>query len=196
MKDKSLNMKKSPELKEFQSKEPSPTITQFKHKSNIFQNKSNKLTLSMSQLKEFGKEFNIFQLKLKSFTIQKEIIMSRAQVDIFKLDMLKELLDIKPLINKVQLTSHLKVVLEQKLYIKMVMPQLEEQLLDKEALFLEVKLNMFQVVNLNMLLDKLNTFPGQHIQLELLIQQVKLTLLEEVELEDKMFTELLKLEVM
>ena len=196
MKDKLLNTKKSPELKEFQSKEQSPTIMQFKLKSNIFLKKSNKLSLSTSQLKEFGKEFNIFQLKLKLFTIQKEIITSRAQVDIFKLDMLKELLDIIPLINKVQLTFHLKVVLEQKLYIKLVIPQLEEQLLDKVALFLEVKLNMSQVANLNMLQDKLNTFPDQHIQLELLILQVKLTLLEEVELEDKTFTELLKLEVM
>lgn len=196
MKDKLLNTKKSPELKESQSKELSQTIMQFKLKSNISQKKLNKLSLNTNQLKEFGKEFNIFQLKLKLFTIPKEITTSRAQVNIFKLDMLKELLDTKPLINKVQLTFHLKVELEPKLFIKLVMFQLEDQLLDKEVLFLEVKLNMFQEDNPNMSLDKLNMFPDQHIQLELLILQVKLTLLVEVELEDKTFTELLKLEVM
>ena len=169
---------------------------QFKLKSNIFQKKSNKQSLNTNQLKEFGKEFNIFQLKLKLFTILKEITTSRAQVNIFRLDMLKELLDIKLAINKVQLTFHLKVELEPKLYIKLVMFQLEDQSLDKEVLFLEVKLNMSLEVNLNMLLDKLNMFLDQHIPLEPLILQAKPTLLEEVELEDKTFIELPKLEVM
>lgn len=188
-KDKSLNTKKSPEPKEFQLKELSLTIMQFKLKSNISQKKSNKPSLNTNQSKEFGKEFNIFQLKLKLSTILKETITSRAQVNTFKLDMLKELLDTKLLINKVQLMFHLKVELELKLYIKLVMSQLEDQLLDKEVLFLEVKLNMFLEVNPNMLLDKPNMFLDQHIQLEPLILQDKLTLLEEVELEDKTSTE-------
>lgn len=40
MKEKSLNMKKLPELKEFQSKELSPIIMPLKLKLNTFQKKS------------------------------------------------------------------------------------------------------------------------------------------------------------
>lgn len=58
----------------------------------------------------------------------------------------------------------------------------------------EDNLNMFQVDN-NMFLDKLNMFPDQHIKLEPLILLVKPTLQEEVVSEEKMFTELPKLEV-
>ena len=40
----------------------------------------------MNQLKKFGKEFNIFQLKLKLFTILKEITMLLHKVDTLKLN--------------------------------------------------------------------------------------------------------------
>ena len=209
-KEKLLNMKKSPEPKEFQLKELSLTIMQLKLKLNIFQNKSNKLSLNMNQLKEFGKEFNIYQLKPKSFTIQKEITTFQAKENTSKLDTLKvdqsNKEDIQPT-NKVPPTFHLKVELELKLFIKLDMSQLEDQLLDREDSFQEVKLNMFQEVNMlmevkahtplevNILLDKLNMFQDLLILLELLTPLVKHTLLVEVELEEKMSIELPKLEV-
>lgn len=72
MKEKLLNMKKSPELKEFLLREPSLIIMPLKLKLNTFQRKSKKQLLNMNLLRESGKEFNIFQSKLKSFTTQKE----------------------------------------------------------------------------------------------------------------------------
>jgi hypothetical protein len=71
-KDKSLNMKKLFTTKEFQLKELLLIIMQLKLKSNTFLNKLKKLSLNTNQLKELGKEFNIYQLKLKLFTILKE----------------------------------------------------------------------------------------------------------------------------
>jgi hypothetical protein len=71
-KDKSLNMKKLFITKEFQLKELLLIIMQLKLKSNIFLNKLKKLSLNTNQFKELGKEFNIYQLKLKLFTILKE----------------------------------------------------------------------------------------------------------------------------
>lgn len=188
-KEKLLNTKKLLEPKESQSKELSPTIMPLKLKSNTFLNKSNKPSLNMNQLKESGKEFNIFQLKLKLFTIQKEITTSRVQVNTSKPDTLNQQEDIL-LINKVPPTFHLKVESELKPFTKLGMYQFLDQLLDKEDLLVEVKLNMLLEVKHNMLLDQL-------ILLELpTLPPVKPTLLEEVELEEKMFTELPKPEVM
>ena len=71
-KEKLLNMKKLFITKEFQLKELLLIIMQLKLKSNIFLNKLKKLSLNTNQFKELGKEFNIYQLKLKLFTILKE----------------------------------------------------------------------------------------------------------------------------
>jgi hypothetical protein len=66
------NMIELKELKEYLSKDKSLIIMQLKLKSNIFLNKLKKLSLNTNQFKELGKEFNIYQLKLKLFTILKE----------------------------------------------------------------------------------------------------------------------------
>lgn len=47
----------------------------------------------MNQLKEFGKEFNIYQLKPKLFIILKEITMFLAKVNILKLAMSREVIN-------------------------------------------------------------------------------------------------------
>ena len=91
-KEKSLNTKKFIELKEFHSKEPSLIIMQLKLKSNIFQKKLNRLLLNMNQSKKLGKEFNIYQSKLKLFTTQKEITTSLKKANILKPVMLKDTL--------------------------------------------------------------------------------------------------------
>ncbi len=93
-KEKSLNMNKLLEPKEFHSKESSPIIMPLKLKSNIFQKKLNKLLFNTNQLKEFGKKFNIYQLKLKLFTIQKEITTLLVKVNTSELVLSKnQLLD-------------------------------------------------------------------------------------------------------
>ena len=68
-KEKSLNTKKLPSMIESQLKELSLTIMLSKLKSNIFLKKLKKLLLNMNQLKGLGKEFNIYLLKLRLFTI-------------------------------------------------------------------------------------------------------------------------------
>lgn len=83
-KEKSLNTTKSLEMKEFQLKKSLPIIMLSKLKLNTFLKKLKKLLLNMNQLKKFGKEFNIFQLKLKLFTILKEITMLLHKVDTLK----------------------------------------------------------------------------------------------------------------
>ena len=91
MKEKLLNTMKLFIMKEFQLKELSQIIMLLKLKLNIFQRKFKKLLLNMNQLKRPGKEFNIFQLKLKLFTIQKEKNMLLDKEDnTFKLDMLRD----------------------------------------------------------------------------------------------------------
>ncbi len=72
LKDKLLNMKKLFITREFQLKEQLLIIMQSKLKLNIFQKKYKKLLLNTSQYKKLGKEFNIYQFKLKLFTILKD----------------------------------------------------------------------------------------------------------------------------
>lgn len=72
MRKKLLNMKKLFILKESQLKELSLIIMLLKPKSNTFQRKLKRPLLNMSQLKEPGKEFNIYQLKLKLSTTLRE----------------------------------------------------------------------------------------------------------------------------
>lgn len=72
MRERLFNMKKLQELKEFQSKELSLTIMQFKLKLNIFLNKLKRLLSNMNQLRGHGKEFNIYPLKPKLFTTQRD----------------------------------------------------------------------------------------------------------------------------
>ena len=69
---KLLSMKRLFTLKEFPSKKPSPIIMLSKPKSSTFQKKSKKPSLSMNQSKELGREFNIYPLKLKLSTTQRE----------------------------------------------------------------------------------------------------------------------------
>lgn len=90
MKDKLLNMMRLFIMKEFQLKELSQITMLLKLKLNIFQSKFKKLLLNINQFKKHGKEFNIFQLKLKLFTTQKEKSMSKDKDNIFRLVMLKE----------------------------------------------------------------------------------------------------------
>lgn len=84
MKEKLPNINKYIILKEFQLREQSQIIMLSKLKSNTFQRKSNKLLSNMNQLREPGKEFNTYQLRLKLFTIQREKNTSQAQADTFK----------------------------------------------------------------------------------------------------------------
>lgn len=84
MKEKLPNINKYIILKESQLREQSLIIMLLKLKSNTFQRKSNKLLSNMNQLREPGKEFNIYQLRLKLFTIQREKNTSQAQADTFK----------------------------------------------------------------------------------------------------------------
>jgi hypothetical protein len=63
----------------------------------------------MNQLKESGKESNIFQFKLKLFTTQKEITTSHNQEKLSKGDTLN---------TKVPLMSQAKAESELKLYTK------------------------------------------------------------------------------
>lgn len=81
----------------------------------------------MNQLKEFGKEFNIYQSKLKLFIIQKETIMLPVKVNTLKQVMLKEVIPPKLNINKEQPMFHLKVELELKQSTKQVMFQFQDQ---------------------------------------------------------------------
>jgi hypothetical protein len=196
-------MNKSPELKESQSKEPSPTIMPLKLKSNIFQNKLNKQSLNMNQSKELGKESNIFQLKPKLFTTHKEITTFHNKVKLFKVVILHH----QP-IKLVPLTFQLKVELELKQFIKLGMFQLQMQFMpiqdiqlvfkvdtplkSKEDILLEFKEDILLELPLipldnNMLLDPLPM---------LLEDKLLLMLLVTVELEDKMSTKHHKLEVM
>lgn len=194
MKEKLLNMKKSPELKEFQSKEPSPIIMPLKLKLNIFQKKSKRLSLNMNQSKESGKEFNICQLKPKLSTTQKETTTFQAKVNISRPVTLKE---VTPLL--VLPMFHLKVESELKQFTKPVTFQSHHQLFKDQALDKEVSFK----VPLNMLLDQLilKLIPlVQFIQLvkptplDKLTLPDKPTLLEVVELEEKTSTDNHKLE--
>jgi hypothetical protein len=88
-KDKSLNMKKLFIMKEYQFKEQLLIIMQSKHKSNIFLKKLKKLLFNINLLKELGKEYNIYQFKLKLFTTLKEKNMLLVkEVNIFKVELL------------------------------------------------------------------------------------------------------------
>ncbi len=115
-KEKLLSMKKSLELKESPSKEPSPTIMPLKLKSNTFLKKLKKLLSSMNQLKESSKEFNTYQLRHKLFTIQKGITTLQDKANTSRQVMLKE--DIPSLdskealqdINKPPPTFHLEAL--------------------------------------------------------------------------------------
>jgi hypothetical protein len=62
-------MKKSLEIKEFLSKEPSLTTMQLKLKLSTSEEKLKKPSWLRNLLKKFMREFNTFQLKLKLFTI-------------------------------------------------------------------------------------------------------------------------------
>ena len=87
-KDKSLNIKKLFIMKEYQFKEQLLIIMQLKHKSNIFLNKSKKLLFNINLLKELGKEYNIYQFKLKLFTTLKEKNMLLVkEVNIFMVEL-------------------------------------------------------------------------------------------------------------
>ena len=188
MKEKSLNMKKSPELKESQSKEPSLIIMPLKLKSNTFQRKLKRPSLNTNQLKEFGKEFNIYQLKPKLFTTQKETTTLPDKANTLKLVTLKE--DMPLLVPP---TFQLKAESEQKLFTKPVTFQshhqlFKDQLSDKEDLFR---------VTLNTLLDQLMPKPTAPDQSTLPVKLTLLdkpTLLEEVESEEKTFIDNHKLE--
>ena len=189
-------MKKSPELKEFQSKEPSLTIMPLKLKSNIFQKKSKRLSLNTNQSKEFGKEFNIYQLKPKSSTTQKETITSRAKANTSRPVMLKE---VTP--PPVPPTFHPKVESELKLFTKPVTFQSHHQLF-KDQLLDKVDSSK---VPLNMLLDQLMPKLTPLVQFIQLVKPTPLdkltlpdkpTLPEVVELEEKMSTDNHKLEAM
>jgi hypothetical protein len=81
----------------------------------------------MNQLKEFGKEFNIYQSKLKLFIIQKETIMLPAKVNTLKQVMLREVIPHKLNINKEQPMFHPKVELELKQSTKQVIFQFLDQ---------------------------------------------------------------------
>lgn len=120
MKEKLLNMKKSPELKEFQSKEPSLITMPSRPKSNTFQRKSKRPSLNTSQSKESGKEFNIFQLKLKSSTTQKETITLLAKDNTSKPVTFKE-------DTPLELTFHHKVESELKQFTKLDTFQIHHQ---------------------------------------------------------------------
>ncbi len=111
---KLLSMKKSPELKEFQSKEQSLTTTLSRHKFNTFLRRLRRQLSSMNQSKESGKEYNIYQSRHKSFIIQKGITTLLVKVNISVLVMLKvDTLQLEPLM------FHLKAESEQKLYTKL-----------------------------------------------------------------------------
>lgn len=73
--------------------------------------------LNTNQSKEFGKESNIFQSKLKSFITQKEITTSHNQEKLFKEATLNQI--------KAPPMSQAKVESELKLYIKPDTFQLE-----------------------------------------------------------------------
>lgn len=201
-KEKSLNMKKLPELKEFLLKEQSLIIMQLKLKLNTFLNKLNKLLLNMNQLKELGKESNIFQLKLKLFTTQNETTTLLNKEKLFKVD-----IQLLQLIKLELHMSQLKVELELKPSTKLAMSQLHHKLFtDKPNTLLEDKLNMLQEDNQDIqldnksdiLLDKPDILLDKHTLLDpLMLLEVKLPmLLEDQELEDKQFTNNPKLEVM
>lgn len=92
MKEKLPNINKFITLKESLLRELLLIIMLLRLKFNTFQKKLKKLLLNTSQLRGPGKEFNIYQLRLKLFTIQKEKNMLQLQVDIFKVDILDQLL--------------------------------------------------------------------------------------------------------
>lgn len=189
MKEKSLNMKKSPELKEFQSKEPSLIIMPLKLKLNIFQRKLKRPSLNTNQSKEFSKEFNIYQLKPKLSTTQKETTTSQAKANTSRPVMLKE---VTPLL--VPPMSQLKVESELKPFTKPVTFQsLHQSFKDQESDKDSSK------EPLNTLLDQLILKPTPPVQFIPLVKPTPLdkpTLLEEVELEEKPFTDNHKLEAM
>ena len=150
----------------------------------------------MNQSKESGKEFNIYQLKLKSFTTQKETITFRAKANTSKPVTLKE--DMPPLVPP---TFQAKVELELKLSTKPVTFQSHHQLSKAQLLDKEDS----SKVPLNMLLDQLMlklTAPAQFILLvkptllDKLTPLDKLMSLEEVESEEKTSTDNHKLEAM
>jgi hypothetical protein len=91
-----------------------------KLKLNTFQRKLKKLLLNTNQSKESGKEFNIFQYKLKSFITQKEITTSHNQEKLFKEVTLNQI--------KAPPMSQVKVESELKLYTKPDIFQLDKLL--------------------------------------------------------------------
>lgn len=169
-----------------------------------------------NQLKQSLKEFNIYQLRPKSFTTQNNLTSSHKE-NTSKQDMPKATS------NKLPLMYQPKVESELKLFTKLVMSQstvLSANMLDNMSLVdklnmpLEVNMslevnntspevNTLLEVKLNILLEvKPNTPPANTpleshntplVKLNTLLDN---TLLEVVESEEKLFTEPLKLEVM
>lgn len=102
-------MKKSPELKESPSKEPSPTTTLSRHRSNTFLRKLRRQLSSMSQWKECGKECNTYQWRLKSFTIQRGITTLLGKVNTSEVAMLRvDTRQLEQLMSRPKAESELK----------------------------------------------------------------------------------------
>ena len=204
-------MRKSPEPKESQSKEPSPTIMPLKLKSNTFQRKSKKPSLSTNQSKESGKESNICQLKPKSSTTQKGTTTSPDKVNTSRLVTLTEDTPQPPNTNKEPPTFHPKAESEPKLSTKPVTFQSQDQsskevnqLSDKEVSFKEppntsqAQLTPTPLTQLDQLsLDKPTPLEVKLTPLEDKPTPLedKLTLPAEVESEEKTSTDNLKLVV-
>jgi hypothetical protein len=137
-------------------------------------------------LKEFGKEFNIYQLKPKLSITQKETITLLVKVNTLRVVMLKEVinqdsnLDIN---NKELLMFH---------QVKEFTIPLMFKVQDKAESEVD---QLFKELPLNMLLDQLIP-QDKPIQQDKHTPLDKLMSLEAVESEEKMFTDNLKLVVM
>ena len=174
-------MKKLPELKESPLKEPSLITTLFKLKSNTFQRKLKKLLLSMSQLKEFGKEFSTCQLRPKSSITQKGTTTLLVRDNTSRPATLKE--DMPQAINRAPAGSELKLSTRQVIFQLKHHPSSKvNQWSDKEDSL--VKELTPKAVNTNTQLDK-PTQLAKHIQMAQFILLAKPhTPLGDTQLED------------
>jgi hypothetical protein len=201
-KDKSLNIKKLFIMKEYQFKEQLLIIMQLKHKSNIFLNKSKKLLFNINLLKELGKEYNIYQFKLKLFTTLKEknmLLVKEVNIFMVELPLLVPLALLVAILPLEPLDTLLLEQLDIPLVHMLFLVQLPIKLIQLAQLLL---LAMFQVdlelevLLMELLVVKLDILQSLHqvlLPITLLEAELELVdmLLVDTQLEDTLLADIL-----
>lgn len=201
-KDKSLNIKKLFIMKEYQFKEQLLIIMQLKHKSNIFLNKSKKLLFNINLLKELGKEYNIYQFKLKLFTTLKEknmLLVKEVNIFMVELPLLVPLALLVAILPLEPLDTLLLEQLDIPLVHMLFLVQLPIKLIQLAQLLL---LAMFQVdlelevLLMELLVVKLDILQSLHqVLLPITLLEVELELVDmllvDTQLEDTLLADIL-----